>query len=99
MGVTNFPEGASSGGTVEQSGVSSITGAGTVTTSLDSIAGVVVSIAGVPGTASADAFTVAGTAHANAAGAATFIARLYKADGSAGTSVKNVAWTAFGAKA
>jgi len=98
MGVTDFPNEVSSGGTVSQHGVTTITGAGTITTSLDSIVGVNVSIAGVPGTASSDALTVAGTAHANAAGAATFIARLYKSDGEAGTVAKAVAWTAFGAK-
>lgn len=98
MGVTDFPNQVSSGGTVWESGVTSVTGAGTITTSLDTVTGVNVSIAGVPGTASNNAFTVAGTAHANVAGAATFIARLYKSDGEAGTAVKAVAWTAFGTK-
>lgn len=99
MTVTNFPDQVSSGGVVVQCGVTSITGAGTVTTSLDSVTGVVASIAGVPGTATSDNFVVAGTAHQSTAGAATFILRTYAGTGAAGTAVKSIAWTAFGPKA
>lgn len=98
MSVTDFPNQSSSGGTVWESGVTTITGAGTVTTGLDSVAGVTVSLASVPGTAATTACYVQGTAHTAAAGAATFIARLYDGTGTAGTAAKAVAWTAFGAK-
>jgi len=98
MGVTDFPNQASSGGTVTEHGVTTITGAGTVTTSLDAVTGVNVSFASVPGTASSDASIVQGTAHTSAAGAATFIVRLYDGTGTAGTAAKAVAWTAFGTK-
>ncbi len=99
MGVTNYPNRVSDGGVVRQSGVTAITGAGTVATTLDTITGVQVSLAGVPGTAAASAIAVGGTAHVNTAGAATFIARTVRSDGSAGTAALNVTWTAFGTKA
>jgi hypothetical protein len=99
MGVTNFPNEISSDGVVRQSGVAAVTGAGTVATTLDTITGVQVSLAGLPGTATADVIAVGGTAHVNTAGAATFIARTVRADGTAGTAAKNVVWTAFGTKA
>lgn len=99
MGITNFPYGISDRGVASEHGVTAITGAGTVTTSLDSIVGVTTSIAGVPGTATSEVLVVAGTAHVNTAGAATFIAKTYQASGSAGTVSASVAWTAFGTKA
>lgn len=99
MGVTNFPNGMSSEGTVVQHGLSSITGAGTVTTSLDTITSVHCTLAGVPGTAGGSVAFVQGTAHANSAGAASFIARTYQYDAvTAGTVAINVAWTAVGTK-
>ena len=99
MAVTDYPNGASSFGTVAQHGLSSITGAGTVTTTLDTITSVQVSMASVPGTAGGSAAYVQGSAHQNAAGAATFIARAYQKDGvTAGTVAASVAWTAVGTK-
>jgi hypothetical protein len=99
MGVTNFPNGLSSAGTVVQVGVTNITGAGTVTTGLDTVVGVTASLAAVPGTAGGSAHTVFGTAHANASGAASFILRTQQADGvTAGTVSTPVSWVAYGAK-
>ena len=80
-------------------GLTSVTGAGTVTTGLDTIVGVTCSLGALPGTATNAVFTVGGTAHANATGASTFIARTQQVSGSAGTVAANVAWVAFGTKA
>ena len=99
MGVSNFPNKISDAGTVAERGLTSVTGAGTITTGLDTIVGVNVSLAAVPGTATTSVFVVGGTAHANAAGASTFIAKTYQVSGSAGTVAADVAWTAFGTKA
>ena len=100
MGVTNFSYGVSSEGTVVQHGLSSITGAGTVTTTLDTITSVHPTLASVPGTAGGSVAFVQGTAHANASAASTFIIRAYQYDGvTAGTVAANIAWTAVGTKA
>ncbi len=99
MGVTNFPNKISDAGTVSERGLTSITGAGTITTGLDTIVGVIPSLAAVPGTATDKVFVVAGTAHVNATGASTFIVKTYQVSGSAGTVAADVAWHAFGTKA
>lgn len=98
MTVTDYPNGASSFGTVTQYGVSTISGAGTVTTTLDTVTSVVASLATVPGTAAGSVIAVHGTAHANVAGAATFILRTTRSDGAAGTVAAPVAWCAVGTK-
>lgn len=96
MGATNFPNGISVNGLAEHSGVTNVTGAGTITTNLDSVTGVITSL----GTAlSATTFTCMGTAHAAASGAATFIARVYNSSATAGTVLAPVVWTAYGTKA
>src|SRR3954471_20885271 len=97
--VTNFTNRVSQAGTVSIVGVTNVTGAGTITTPLDTVVGVVTGLAAVPGTATTSVFVVAGTAHANTAGASTFILRTYQASGAAGTVAADVAWTAFGTKA
>lgn len=100
MGITNFSQGLSSFGTVVAHGVTAVTGAGTVTTPLDTIVGVNANLAVPSGTAGGSAAHVWGTAHANASGASTFIIRTAQYDGTtAGTVSQNVAWTAFGTKA
>lgn len=99
MSVTNFPNQISQAGTVCEYGLTSVTGAGTITTGLDTIVGVVTSLGALPGTATTSVLTVAGTAHANVTGASTFIARTQQVSGSAGTVAANVAWIAVGTKA
>ncbi len=100
MSVTNYTYGVSSAGTVIQAGLTTITGgAGTVTTSLDTVALVNVSIAGVPGTATGSVYVVAGTAHANATAASSFIVKGYNAAGNAGTAATPIAWVVAGSKA
>lgn len=100
MTPTRFPNGLSGlGGDVTHNGVTWVTGSGTITTTLDTITSVQVSLGTALGTATNQVFTAAGTAHVNASGAATFIARVYQVSGSAGTVVAPVVWTARGTKA
>lgn len=97
MGATRFPNGVSGiGDVVSQHGVTNVNGAGTITTSLDTITGVITSL----GTAlSTGTFTCMGTANTNGSGAATFIARVYNSSATAGTVLAPVVWTAIGTKA
>lgn len=97
MGATNFPYGiASLDGYAFAFGTANITGAGTVTTGLDTCVGINVSYAGSAGTASANVLTVCGTAH-GAAGQA--IIRTVRADSTPGTIAAPVVWAAIGTKA
>lgn len=100
MGVTRFPNGVSGLSDVAvQHGVTSVTGAGTITTALDTITGVVTSLGTALGTATNQVFVCMGTANVNAAGASTFIARTYQGPtGAAGTVASPVVWTAIGTK-
>jgi hypothetical protein len=101
MGATRFPNGISGVNSVAvEHGVTSVTGAGTITTTLDTITGVNCSLGTALGTATTQVFTASGTAHVNTAGASTFIAKTYQGPtGAAGTVAAPVVWTAIGTKA
>lgn len=93
MGVTKFPYGVSSFGTVSETGLVSVTGVGTVTaTNLATVTHGVVSLAGSAGTATNQVFAVSGTAHSTA----SFIIRTHQITGGAGTVAANVAYTLYG---
>jgi hypothetical protein len=93
MGATNIPYGVTSFGTAYETGITSITGVGTITApNLSTVTHGIVSLAGSAGTATTEVFSVSGTAHSTN----KLIVRTHQITGAAGTVAANVSWTLYG---